>query len=273
MTDITQPPSVAVVNRRDEGRAQGQPRDPGTPPAKKVVETYQEVDRAKPVDDRITILGIPAEQITPATHAALASLVGEINFLRAAVKRLERAQAGAAPPGFADPGEKFIADLAAALALPQGADETRILVLAYLNTFEDVRRSSGLLAAKTLLTDVSERFAQARIAAVATPPQGGPAPAAPQGGSGTPRPATTGFSLAAPVGGAAMAGLMIVTAEQADESSIAQQIRDQITQTGYSVSGIDMNVSATVAAVAISGGEGALTALGRADHMIRGHGV
>ncbi|MDX2224827.1 MAG: hypothetical protein SFV21_18885 [Rhodospirillaceae bacterium] len=257
MTDITQPPSVAVVNRRDEGRAQNQARDPGAPPAKKVTETYQEVDRTKPVDDRITILGIPAEQITPATHAALASLVGEINFLRSAVKRLERAQGLTGNEAAVDPGERFVAELAAVLALPPAEGEARVLVLAYLNTFEDVRRSSGLLAAKTLLADVIARFAEAKIM---------PKPTDPAGPASVP----VVFSLVAPIGGAAIAGLLVAPAAAADDTSIAQYIRDHITQTGYAVSGIDMNVSATVAAIVVSAGEGALTALGRVDHLMRG---
>ena len=41
---------------------------PGHPP-RKVVESYQETERSRPLDDRVTIIGIPIEQITPSTQA------------------------------------------------------------------------------------------------------------------------------------------------------------------------------------------------------------
>ena len=142
MPDIIQPAAVNVVTSREDGRDQSQGRNPDAPPAKKVAEAYQENDRAKPVDDRITILGIPAEQITPATHAALASLVSEINFLRGAVKRLEKIArgTGAMWPATLDPSDQVMTVLTSAFAQPLDENAQRIMVLGYINTFEDVRR-------------------------------------------------------------------------------------------------------------------------------------
>ena len=70
MPDIVQPETVAVVQRRLEGQGQGKDAPRGQP-SKKVAATYQEVARSKPADDRITILGIPIDQITPATQASM----------------------------------------------------------------------------------------------------------------------------------------------------------------------------------------------------------
>lgn len=261
MSDIAQPGSVVVVQRRQHGSAQGGGRDPG-PPAKKVVETYQEIDRAKPTEDRITILGIPAEQITPATHAALASLIGEINFLRSMVQRLERAAAGGAPRPATD---RAFDGLSAAASAPLSEHIIRVLVLGYLNTFEDVRRSSGLLAAKGLLADVFSRFAAVEVLLV--PPATSTVVAAQ---------AVAPLPLAADasglVGGAGMAAVYSVTREALDETAMAQQVRDAALTEAYVVSGVEMTVSLTVGAVAMGRDEGLVTALGRVDHLVRGSG-
>ncbi|MBM3514098.1 MAG: hypothetical protein FJX59_10325 [Alphaproteobacteria bacterium] len=268
MPDITQPPSVATVQPRLEGRAQGGGRDSPSPPAKKVVETYKEIDRTKPVDDRITILGIPAEQVTAATHAALASLVAEINFLRSMVNRLERGRNANAPATAQDVGDKSLDALAAALAAPAAAGEMRTLVLANLNTFEDVRRSSGLLAAKGLLADVFARFANATVVPFVSP-SASDAKSKPHPVTLEPRP----IIAASLVAGAAMAGVIAFEQGPIDETAIAEQVRDAIATEGFLVSGIEMSVSLTVGAVAASVGEGILTAIGRVDHLIRGSGA
>ncbi len=95
MPDITQPEAVRIVERRLEGRSQGGHTggQSGGPekPAKQVVANYEEAAKAQPSDARITILGIPVDQITPATQAALGGLVAEINFLRGVVYRHEMA--------------------------------------------------------------------------------------------------------------------------------------------------------------------------------------
>jgi hypothetical protein len=263
MSDISQPAAATLVQRRLDGGSQGTGRDPSAPPAKKVVETYKETDRAKPVDDRITILGIPAEQITPATHAALASLVAEINFLRGLVQRHERsARPGAVP---APKPDAALDSLAAALTAPVHPDDSRVMVLAYLNTFDDVRRSSGLLAAKTLLADVFTRFEAVQIAPT-RPIEGQPQ----QGRVINPEPAV----LLSPtlVGGAGMAGIFNLPSISVDDTAIAHQVRDTILTEGFLVSGIEMSVSLAVGAAVASRGEGLLTLLGRVDHMIRGAG-
>lgn len=91
MPDITQPQTVQAVERRLEGQAQGGRAQGGAHlPAGKVAADYEEAAKGQPADDRITILGIPVEQITPATQAALGGLVAEIDHLRGVVKRLER---------------------------------------------------------------------------------------------------------------------------------------------------------------------------------------
>src|SRR5262245_27415367 len=91
MPDIPQPLGLSTVQSREDGRGRGG-ADPGGHAPKKVAETYQETERAKPVDDRITIIGIPIEQITPSTQAALAGLVAENSTLRSQVRRLEGAR-------------------------------------------------------------------------------------------------------------------------------------------------------------------------------------
>jgi len=252
MPDIAQSSSLPQVQRRLEGRSQGGGnQNPNGPAAKKVAETYQEIDRTRPIDDRITILGIPADQITPPTQAALASLVAENNFLRSAVRRLEKI---AQIDSHAVQGDAT-ATLTDALAAAAAPTETRVLIFAHLNTFEDVRRSSGLLSAKSLLADLSFRFSTAKAAVSVV--QGMP-------------PESFAMVASGMIGGAAVAGLMSFPTDGFDDTMIAQQVRDAVLTEGFNVGGIDMAISLTVGAVRVSRGEGFLTALGRVDHLIRG---
>lgn len=252
MSDISQPASLPMVQRRLEGRSQGGGNpNPNGPPAKKVAETYQQIDRTKPVDDRITILGIPADQITPPTQAALASLVAENNFLRSAVKRLEKIAQADSHAALGD----ATAALTDALAAPAAPTETRVIVYAYLNTFDDVRRSSGLLAAKSLLADLSFRFSTAKAAVSLV--------------QGTP-PESFAMVASGIIGGAAVAGVMSFPTSNFEDTVVARQVRDAVTAEGFNVGGIDMAISLTVGATRVSRGEGFLTALGRVDHLIRG---
>jgi len=266
MNEIQQPTNIALVKPRDDGRGQGKARE-DRPPPKKVVEAYQETSKSKPVDDRITILGIPAEQITPATQAALASLVAEINFLRGAVRRLESGAAlvkREAPPveGEMLPPDVLMAQLGRLVQAAPPPGVCRILVLAYLGTFEDVRRSSGLLAANTLLADVAQRFARAEFTPTAEAAE--PAAALPLA------PGRFKFRLAGFAGGSSLAGVAELPGEAVDETHISRQVRDHCLATGFNVAGIEMSVALAVAAVVISPNEGAVTALARADHLLRG---
>ena len=84
MPDIPQPSGLAIVETRPDGRGNGGGAPSRQP--KRVAETYQETERVTPPDDRITILGIPMEQITTSTRAALAGLVAENATLRSQVQ-------------------------------------------------------------------------------------------------------------------------------------------------------------------------------------------
>lgn len=257
MNDIQQTGQLAVV-RREEGRGQSGGREPGNRPSKMVAAAYQEIAKAKPVDDRITILGIPAEQITPATQAALASLVNEVNFLRAKVRRLESGVAVArrdSQPGEDEliPADLVQSYLSRALGTPPASGSARVLVLVNLSTCEDVRRSSGLLAANALLEDLAQRVLRAEFAP-------SPAPGAP----------ATKFKLVGFAGGSTLVGMAEVPVQDLDETFISRQVRDLTTAQGFNVGGIDMAVALSVAAVTISPNEGAVTAMARADYLLRG---
>jgi len=266
MTDIAQPATVALVRARDEGRSQGGGRDPGPPP-KKVAEAYQENAKAKPVDDRITILGIPAEQITPATQAALASLVAEVNFLRSAVRRLEGGAVLSKRDALPAEGELVPADLlpfqlTRFISSPAPEGVSRVLVLAHVSTFEDVRRSSGLLAANSLLADLAQRMSRAEFA-----------PAPPPDPSETIVPHTPGqfrLRIMGFAGGSSLAGIAELPAHTIDETYVSRAVRRRCLEIGLNVGGIAMSVALSVAAVVVSPNEGGLTALARADHLLRG---
>lgn len=250
MPDITQQDSVRSVERRLEGRSQGGGHPGGAEqPAKKVAASYEEVAKTQPVDDRITILGIPVEQITPATQAALGGLVAEINYLRGVVKRQDRS-GGRKPEAsnavIVDP-DGLIKALASALAAPAPAGFAWALLLVHVPTYEDIRRSSGLLAANGVLADVAQRLKEFRmdLGATASP-----------------------FSLLGYAGGSNLAALMALTPEQETEG-VARTVRGHLTGSGYVVSGIEMSLVIRTAVAVIGTGESATLALGRADHLLR----
>jgi hypothetical protein len=289
MSDIQTSSPLPLVRTRDEGRSQGggAGQDHAGPPPKKVADAYNQNAKAKPVDDRITILGIPAEQITPATQAALASLVQEVNFLRSAVRRLENGAVIARRDGEPAEGEILPADLLPLhlgrfLAQPAPDGGARVLVLAYLSTFEDVRRSSGLLAANALLSDLAQRMNRAEFfpdpsVEVPDAPPPDPIPMVTKSGKvkmvrpeTPPRAGLLKFRMMGFAGGSSLVGLVEVPAAPIDETYISRQVRDYCLQTGFNVSGIEMSVALSIAAVTLSSSEGVLTAMGRADHLLRG---
>jgi len=269
MPDITQPETLPTVQRRLDGQSQGGGGTSarGQPP-KKVVETYQEVAKSKPVDDRITILGIPVDQITPVTQAALAGLVAEINHWRNVVRRLERNQekraAGQTDAAILE-NDAFLRALGATLAQSPGDGNTWVVVLVHVSTYEDIRRSSGLLAANGTLADVAQRLRDIRL--IATPES-----AAVPGTPSTPAPlGTVPFVLLGYVGGSNLAGIAAMPDEHFNAESIARSVRTHLGG-GYVVGGIDMALAISVAAAAVGAGESPLLALGRTDHLLRTSG-
>jgi hypothetical protein len=268
MPDINQQDSVPAVQRRLEGQPQsgGKESARGQVP-KKVVENYQEVAKTQPFDDRITILGIPVEQITPVTQAALAGLVAEINHLRNVVKRYEkssdkRGHAKQSAAAILEP-EEFHNVLGATLAQSPGEGMTWVTVLVHVSTYEDIRRSSGLLAANSTLADVAYRLRDVRLDAVSnvTPltPDVPPASA----------PVAVPFVLIGYVGGSNLAGVTALPSSELDSGVIGNAVKAHLTASGYTVGGIDMALAISTAATPVGQGESPLLALGRVDHLLR----
>ncbi|MGE4061800.1 MAG: hypothetical protein AB7E79_00380 [Rhodospirillaceae bacterium] len=262
MPDITQPETVRIVERRLDGRSQGSTHSAhSNQPAKKVAATYDEVAKAKPSDDRITILGIPVDQITPATQAALGGLVAEINFLRGVVRRHEKsAPRKADTPGVAilEP-DAFVKALGTTLAQPVAPDSRWVLLLVHVPTYEDIRRSSGLLAANGVLADVAQRLKDFPLD-----------PVDPAAGSALAMAAAmaNSFAVTGYAGGSNLGALAKLPADQ-DTEVFARAVRAHLTASGYLVGGIEMAVVIKTAAAPIGAGESAALALGRVDHLLR----
>ena len=265
MPDILQHEAVQTVERRLEGQSQGGGRAmPRAQPSQKVAASYQEVARTRPVYDRITILGIPVEQITPSTQAALEGLVAEINHLLNVVRRHERTGerriAGQTADASVLDQETFVRMLAATLGQPAGEGNTWVIVLVHVATYEDIRRSSGLLAANGTLADVAQRLKELRLQAAA--PEAPPAGEPPAATSPVP------FVLLGYVGGSNLAGLTALPTHAFDGAAIARALRTHLGG-GYAVAGIDMALAISVAAAAVGPGESPTLAIGRADHLLR----
>ena len=231
------------------------------------------------MDDRITILGIPVEQITPVTQAALAGLVAEINHLRSQVKRHERS-AEKRSSGQAQQTEAaileleaFLRMLGATLGQPPGEGNSWIIVLVHVATYEDIRRSSGLLAANSALAEVAHRLKDARISTATIQPMiSVDSPASPSSVTtsvAAMEPASVPFVLLGYAGGSNIAGVTAVPIDSLDTAVVAKSVRAHLSASGYGVGGIDMALDMTVAAAAVGSGESALLALGRVDHQLR----
>ena len=137
--------------------------------------------------------------------------------------------------------------LSGALSAPAPAGDAWALLLVHVPTYEDIRRSSGLLAANGVLADVAQRLKDFKMDL---------------GAPGSP------FSLLGYAGGSNLAALMALTPEQATDD-IARSARAHLTATGYLVSGIEMSLVIRTAVAVIGPGESATLALGRADHFLR----
>jgi hypothetical protein len=254
MPDIPQPSGLAVVETRPDGRGPG--GGALSRPPRRVAETYQETERASPADeDRITILGIPMEQITASTRAALAGLVAENATLRAQVRRLEARNAASLPILERD---GFIARLGELLAGAPGPGSQWVLALVHLQTYDDIRRSTGLLAANSALADVGQRLRNFHLTAPAAEDAPVTAPAI-----------EVPTVLIGSVGGVSM-GILFVAPQGVDTTAMAKAVRDGIAADGYDVAGLSMALAFKVAAVTVSPSESALLAIARVDHPTRG---
>ncbi len=251
MPDIPQPDTVKIVDRRLEGQGQGRGGLPPRGHPNKAAETYAETARVAPSDDRITILGIPFEQITPATQAALAGLVAEINYLRGLVKRYERGgqrNKGEEGATILEPAA-FGRALDTALAAEPPDGDTWVAIMVHVSTYEDIRRSSGVLAANATLADAASRLRDLEI---------------PRGDGRTARLSTMGYA-----GGSNLAGVVSLPLHDLDTDLVAAWIREKLLTGAYNVAGIDMSLAISVAAAAVGPGESGLLALARTDHLLR----
>lgn len=249
MSDITSPTGVVGVQWQEEKASpdgEGSNRDV---PANKVAETYEETARG--ISDSITILGIPAELMTTQVQATIGGMVSEIQFLKSKVKRYETSKnrEQGTESGELSVGERLIRELETALSLAPPVGFTRELVLTVVNTFEDIRKSSGILAATSVIEDVASEMRASEldvnpvgllggpvIAALLTRPDVTVAPEAPEQGGGV---------------------------------TTADKVRGIVESKGYSVAGLDMKVSFTVASVRVEAGQSALQAIGQADHILK----
>ena len=248
MPDIPQPTGLPAVDPRGERRHQSGGDGRG-PAAKRAAESYQEVDRSRPLDDSITIIGIPIAQITSSTQAALAGLVAENATLRSQVRRLETRLPNGAAPAVLE-RDAFLARLGEVTAGAAGAGLAWTLFLVHVQTYEDIRRSSGLLAANSVLSDVSQRLREVQLTVEGAP--------------------TTLSMTCIGVAGGLSLGALASTPVDADVPMLARQVQEQLTAAGYDVAGLSMALAIKVAGAAVSLAESPLLAIARVDHLTRG---
>jgi hypothetical protein len=151
MSEITSPAGVVNVQWQEEKPADDAERKGREVPASKVAETYEENARA--IADHITILGIPIELMTNQVQAMIGGLVSETAFLKSKIKRLERVPDSSDRPILE--GAHFLSVLETSLKSISPPGSITELVLVTVNTFEDIRKSSGILAANAVLADVA----------------------------------------------------------------------------------------------------------------------
>ena len=90
--------------------------------------------------------------------------MAEVNFMQASVRRLENAAAAKKRDPSTLELESLPADtLLTHLAEPLPQDLARVLVMAYRSTYEDVRRSSGLLTRQYAAGGFGAAYGASRI--------------------------------------------------------------------------------------------------------------
>lgn len=250
MSDIPPPSGVIAVQRREDRPHQEGEQKKHEPPANKVAETYEETARG--INDKITILGIPVDLMTTQVKATIGGLVSEVEHLKAKVKRYESAMAkgDSASPEALLVGDAFVQALDQVLAGAPTLGQSWQLALITVNTFEDVRKSSGLLAANTVLADVVAEIQNSPLKAATIGLIGGPSIAAL-----LPAPDTPSVDIA--------------SADSDAPLTVADKVRMTVEDAVYSVAGLEMKLSFTVASVKVEPGQDALQAIGQADHVLR----
>lgn len=251
MSDIKSPAGVVGVQwQEDKPDAEQNKRDV---PANKVAETYEETARG--TNDSITILGIPIDLMTSQVQASIGGLVSEVQFLKSKVKRYEApmVKANAEAPNANGPvealaGDRLVYAMDKTLAVPPEAGFTRELALVVVNTFEDVRKSSGILAANAVLADVAAEIQSSPLQSELVGLIGGP---------------VLGALLSKPD------HVELPSDPGAPPPSTADRVREAVEARGYSVAGLEMKLSFTVASVRVETGQSALQAIGLADHILK----
>jgi GGDEF domain-containing protein len=250
MSDIHLPTSVVNVQWQEEKPHQdGEPR-PRDPAAEKAAESYEESQRT--ITDKITILGIPIDLMTTQVQATIAGLVSEVDHLKTRLNRFEKGQKSGG--GLTDQdvlvGDAFNHALDKALSAPPPPGHIRELALVVVNTYEDIRTSSGLLSANSALTEVATRLGNAGL----------------------------GSSIVGLIGGPTVAALLTrpniheqpgVDDAGHEHASTADIVREAVEAEAYPVAGLDMDLRFTVASMRVETGQSAVHAIGQADHILR----
>ncbi len=176
----------------------------------------------------------------------------EVDHLKAKVKRYESAisRKDGGVPGALLVGDRFIQVLDQVLESAPPPGQYRQLALIEVNTFEDIRKRSGLLAANTVLADVIGEI------------QDSPLEATPIGLVG-------GQSIGALLTDMDHESDQVATNTDDTPLTVADKVRLLVEEAAYTVAGLDMKLSFTVASVRAEMGQDALQALGQVDHVLR----
>ena len=129
---------------------------------------------------------------------------------------------------------------------PEG--DTWVAILVHVATYEDIRRSSGVLAANATLADVAARLRDVEL---------------PLGDGHLARLICMGYA-----GGSNLAGVMTLPQNDLDTSAVCDFLHKQLLASAYNVAGIEMTLEIVCGAAAVGAGESGLLALARTDHLL-----
>ena len=189
--------------------------------------------------------------MTTQVQSTIAGLVSEVENLKVRLKRYERKKEKRDKGEDTDYlfSEAFTRALDKSLSVPPPSGYVRELVLIVVNTYEDIRQSSGLLSANETLAEVATRIGEAGLGA-----------------------APIGM-----IGGPTVAALLTQPERFVDPNAVttdpppstADIVRQAIETPAYSVAGLDMALRFRVASVRVETGQSAEHAIGQADHVLR----
>ncbi|MHA1597138.1 MAG: GGDEF domain-containing protein [Alphaproteobacteria bacterium] len=162
MADISEPAPIPALPSNDKRRPETRPKKDDHPPDEQPDETSPDAE----ISDVTTIMGIPADEMTPKVQEVLSSLMAQFDKLRNELQAANAhnqylEQLAEQHPYLPVVNRRGLhRELSRMLALGERAEINNTFVFFHVRNIEDIRRRHGHSAAEAGLTWAAERLAE-----------------------------------------------------------------------------------------------------------------